>query len=208
MPRTTTKDRSSFTRIGDVTYTLPSPAFSSPVVTISLPPNSKWTSGLHWHETHTEYLAIIQGSALITLNSVTKTYTPSDGIIVIPRYARHEWRRASSSDEELIVQEWTDPEDGEKEVFFRNLSSVIEDATRDGKPNEWSLTHQLFVIFRALDNFPVLVDLSYVPVVGKGLEWAITHFVLGYAVLLGLVLGWKGVYPEYTPGWGLKEKHV
>jgi quercetin dioxygenase-like cupin family protein len=208
MPRTTTKDRSSFTRPGDVTYSLPSPAFSSPVVTITLPPNSKWTSGLHWHETHTEYLAIIQGSALITLNSVTKTYTPSDGIIVIPRYARHEWRRASSSDEELIVKEWTDPEDGEKEVFFRNLSSVIEDATKDRKPNEWSLTHQLFVIFRALDNFPVLVDLSYVPVVGKGLEWAITHFVLGYAVLLGLVLGWKSVYPEYTPGWDLKEKHV
>jgi quercetin dioxygenase-like cupin family protein len=208
MPRTTTNDRSSFARPGDVTYTLPSPAFSSPVVTITLPPNSKWTSGLHWHETHTEYLAIIQGSALITLNSITKTYTPSDGIIVIPRYARHEWRRASSSDEELIVKEWTDPEDGEKEVFFRNLSSVIEDATRNGKPNEWSLTPQLFVIFRALDNFPVLVDLGYVPVVGKGLEWAITHFVLGYALLLGLVLGWKSVYPEYTPGWDLKEKHV
>jgi quercetin dioxygenase-like cupin family protein len=205
-----TKDRSSFTRAGDVTYTLPSPAFSSPVVTITLPPNSKWTSGLHWHETHTEYLTIIQGAALVTLDSVIRTYTPSDGIIVIPRYARHEWRRAEfpNEDEELVVKEWTDPEDREKEVFFRNLSSVIEESTKYGKPNEWSLTHQLFVIFRALDNFPVLVDLGYIPVVGKGLEWAITHFVLGYAVLLGLLMGWKSVYPEYTPGWDLKVKHV
>jgi hypothetical protein len=146
----------------------------------------------------------------VTLDSVIRTYTPSDGIIVIPRHARHEWRRAEfpNEDEELVVKEWTDPEDREKEVFFRNLSSVIEEITKYGKPNEWSLTHQLFVIFRALDNFPVLVDLGYIPVVGKGLEWAITHFVLGYAVLLGLLMGWKSVYPEYTPGWDLKVKHV
>ena len=199
MPRTITKDRTSFTRSGDVTYNLPSPPFSSAVVTITLPPGSNWTSGLHWHEAHTEYLAIIKGTAQVTLNSVTETYTPSDGIIVVHRYARHEWRRAEPDGEELVVEEWTNPADGAKEVFFRNLNSVILDCSKAGPPTDWWLTLQLFVIFSGLDNFPVLLDFAHLPYIGESFEWAVTHTVLFCAITMGKMLGCKSVYQEYTP---------
>src|SRR5690242_3345848 len=135
MPPTTMAHLISFTRPlpNGVTYTLPSPPHTSPVVTITLPPHSTWTSGLHFPATHTEYLSIVKGTALVTLNGVTNTYTSSDGVITVPRYARHEWRRAPEIEEdELVVKEWTDPEDGEKEIFFRNLNSAILDATSNG----------------------------------------------------------------------------
>lgn len=54
--------------------------------------------------------------------------TPTDGTIRIDRFVAHEWKRASANGEEVVVQEWTDMADGAKEVFFRNLNSVIVDA--------------------------------------------------------------------------------
>ncbi|KAH6672246.1 hypothetical protein B0J14DRAFT_483340, partial [Halenospora varia] len=161
----------------------------------------------HFHATHTEYLSIVKGTALVTLNGVTNTYTSSDGVITVPRYARHEWRRAPGiEEEELVVKEWTDPEDGEKEIFFRNLNSAILDATSNGlkKPNEWVLTWQLFMIFWQLDNFPVLLTLGWFPVVGEVLERWVSFLVLGIAALLGGVVGVRGVREEYTP---TREKH-
>jgi quercetin dioxygenase-like cupin family protein len=199
MPRTVLKNCSSFTREGSVTYSLPSPPFSSAVVTITLPPRSTWTSGLHWHETHTEYLEVVRGTALVTLNGITKSFSSEDGIIIVPRLARHEWRRANADGEELVVKEWTDPVDGEKEIFFRNLSSVIVDCTKTGPPVEWWLTWQLFVVFWGLDNYPVILDLSWVPLIGLRLEWALTHIILLAAVLAGKIGGLKSVYEEYTP---------
>jgi quercetin dioxygenase-like cupin family protein len=200
MSRSITRDRTIFTRAGSVTYALPSPAFSSPVVTITLPPKSTWTSGLHWHEAHTEYLQIVRGTALVTLNNTTKTFTQEDGIITVPRFARHEWQRATTDGQELVVKEWTDPADGQKEVFFRNLSSVILDCTKAGPPNEWWLTLQLFVVFWGLDNYPVFVALSWLPFIGPMLEWALTHFLLFVAMLAGKLVGLKSAYGEYTPG--------
>jgi len=207
--RTDTRSRSSFTRSGSVTYDLPNPASVSKIVTITLPPASTWTSGLHWHETHTEYLQIIQGSAEITLSNTTQIYTSSSGIITVPRYARHEWKRALSDGPDLIVQEWTDPEDGLKEVFFRNLSSTIEDSTKPNKPvKEWWLTWQLFIIFWGLDNWPVLFSTHNLPFLGRVLEvlglgrrfeWVVTHFVLRVAVVLGGLLGLRSWYAEYMP---------
>ncbi|KAH8669655.1 hypothetical protein BGZ60DRAFT_408005 [Tricladium varicosporioides] len=163
MPPTTTTNRTSFTRPlpSSVTYTLPSTPFAFPVVTITIPPHSTWTSGLHFHAMHTEYLSVVKGTALVTLDGVTNTYTSSDGIITVPRYMKHEWQRGDKGNgedkDELVVKEWTDPEDGEKEIFFRNLNSAILDATSNGlrKPNEWMLTWQLFTIFWQLDNFPL-----------------------------------------------------
>lgn len=55
-----------------------------------------------------------------------------DGIITVPVNARHEWRRVENGGEELVVREWTDPEDGEKEVFFRNLNSVLLESQTPG----------------------------------------------------------------------------
>jgi quercetin dioxygenase-like cupin family protein len=203
MPRTNTTSQTTFTRPGTVTYTLPAPSSNSTVVTITLPPHSPWTSGLHWHETHTEYLQVIKGSAQVTLNNTTRTYKPRDGIITVPRFARHEWKRAPPSFkngdfgdvEDVVVKEWTEPGDGEKEVFFRNLSGVIADESRrEGGVREWWLMLQLWVVFYRLDNWPVLV---------KGparLEWCITHLALWLAAVVGC--GWwglRGAYEEYTP---------
>ncbi|KAE8448327.1 hypothetical protein EG329_009571 [Mollisiaceae sp. DMI_Dod_QoI] len=208
MSRTNTTSRTSFARPNSVTYDLPNPSSSSTVVTIALPPNSTWTSELHWHETHTEHLRILSGTALVTLSGTTQTYDTTSGTITIPRYARHEWRRASPDGPPLIVQEWTDPGDGAKEVFFRNLSSVIEQETKTGPPREWWLTWQLFVIFWGLDNWPVLLSSGDIPIFGiiiqklgfnGWFEWAVTHAVLWAATLLGWVWGLKSVYEEYTP---------
>lgn len=154
---------------------------------------------------HTEYLSVTKGTALVTLDGVTNTYTSSDGIITVPRYTRHEWRRGDKGNgedkDELVVKEWTDPEDGEKEIFFRNLNSAILDATSNGlgKPNEWMLTWQLFTIFWQLDNFPVLISLGRFPIVGEVLERWVSFLVLGVAALLGGIVGVRGVRDEYTP---------
>lgn len=208
MARTNTTSRTYFIRANSVTYDLPDPSSSSTVVTITLPPNSTWTSELHWHETHTEHLRILSGTALVTLSGTTQTYDSTSGTITIPRYARHEWRRVSPDGPPLIVQEWTDPGDGEKETFFRNLSSVIEQETKTGPPKEWWLTWQLFVIFWGLDNWPVLLSSGDIPILGGTLErlglngwfeWGVSHVVLWAAALLGWVLGLKSVYEEYTP---------
>jgi len=99
----------------------------------------------------------------------------------------------------LVVKEWTDPADGQKEVFFRNLSSVILDCTKDGPPKEWWLSWQLFVVFWGLDNYPVFLKVAGVPLIGSLLEWALTHLILVAAVLAGKIVGLRSVYAEYTP---------
>ena len=38
-------------------------------VTITLAIGSKWTSQPHWHETHTEFLQILQGRAFVRLGN-------------------------------------------------------------------------------------------------------------------------------------------
>ncbi|KAF2036478.1 hypothetical protein EK21DRAFT_95757 [Setomelanomma holmii] len=79
--------------------------------TISLPLHSTWSSGLHFHTQHTEYLHLLQGSICLTLNAQTHilsaaaggTVSPYTGhllkpglVIEVPRYARHNWSRAES----------------------------------------------------------------------------------------------------------------
>ena len=39
--------------------------FHLKATTITLPPGSPWTSGLHWHETYAEYLQIIRDVASV-----------------------------------------------------------------------------------------------------------------------------------------------
>ncbi|CZT08615.1 hypothetical protein WAI453_007137 [Rhynchosporium graminicola] len=227
MPRTSNIHVNVFTRPGSVTYTLPSPPYSSPCTTITLPVNSTWTSGLHWHETHTEFLQIISGAALITLNNVAQIYTSLDGIVAVPRFSKHEWRRASLApslgydfsplsasltqgqidDEELVVHEWTDPNDGQKEVFFRNLSGIIADGV-ESKTGEWVMELRLWALFREVDNWPVVLETCRLPILGPVLEkislgriseWVVTHAVFGILGCLGWVVATKGVREEYTP---------
>ncbi|TKA75491.1 hypothetical protein B0A49_02022 [Cryomyces minteri] len=78
MPRTLTRDRSIFFIPGQGGITFhPNTA----AVTITLPVGSTGRTGLHWHETHTEFLSVLQGVALITLGTVTETFRPADGTI-------------------------------------------------------------------------------------------------------------------------------
>jgi mannose-6-phosphate isomerase-like protein (cupin superfamily) len=204
MGRTITTHQTSFTRPGNVTYTFDASRNPLKATTITLPPGSRWTSGLHWHETHTEYLQIIQGVALVTLNGITRNYTAADDIIVVPPFSRHEWQRADSiqphPDIDLIVREWTDPVDGQKEVFFRNLNSAILDATAAGPPNEFWLTLQLFMVSAVLDNYPVLYSgprpLRFL---ASAFEWVVTHAVLFLAMVVGRIFAMSAVYDEYTP---------
>lgn len=116
---------------------------------------------------------------------------------------RHEWKRATKEGGDLVVKEWTDANDGLKEVFFRNLSSVIEDEVRATKGNVrgWLLEWRILVICFALDNWPVFVDVErFLPFgLGRVVEEWVSWVVLGVLALAGRWVGIKGTYEEYTP---------
>ena len=223
MPRTNTTALKSFTRSGSVTYELPNPVLvptniidrtkgtlqecqpPSTVVTIRIPPFSSWSSGLHYHATHTEYLRVLSGVALVTTVSMTgrstKRRTKTDGAICIDRFLIHEWGRASGEGEEVVVQECTDPADGAKEVFFRNLNSVILDADSivEGVlmflSADWLLKWQILVICAGMDNFPIFTQS-----LGTGVAMRIFGKVLLWLVAaMGGLFGLKAWYEEYTP---------
>lgn len=215
MRRNTTTHLTAFNR-SNATFDLSTPN----VTTITLPAGSDWTSGPHWHEKHTEYLSILSGSAWVSLHGVATIVTAGspNSTIEVPRGAIHEWRRAttqdiatskaSSSDFQLdiplVVREWTDPADGQKEVFFRNLNSIILDTMVPGQVKWWSeywLIWQLWVLFWYCDNWPVLLEEKR----PKVLQWAVAKSVLVAAVFLGRCFGVSGVYKEYTPQEGLKK---
>ncbi|GAM85831.1 hypothetical protein ANO11243_038390 [Dothideomycetidae sp. 11243] len=205
MARTTTSSQPSFTRPGSVTYIMPKPAAATTTpseaatkVTIHIPPGSDWTSGLHYHATHTEFLRVKSGQASVRLGSTTKIYTSSEGIIRVERGQWHEWKRAAADGEELVVEEWTDPADGQKELFFRNLNSVILDAGASRPwwlvwvPVGWWIEWQIMVICAGLDNFPVVEGASASGRLATGLGEQVAR-------LFGAVVGLRAIYPEYTP---------
>ncbi|KAI8629076.1 hypothetical protein F5Y19DRAFT_433898 [Xylariaceae sp. FL1651] len=194
--RTHTANQDAFTRPppSAVTYDLSVPHQA----TIKLLPGSAWTSGPHWHNTHTEFLEVQSGRAEIMLDgAVLAAIGPADGVITVPRGIIHEWRRSQTAggDEELIVREWTDPKDGQKEVFFRNLNGLILDAIKDGD-GSWrmrTLDLELFNLFWRQDNWPVMLRQSW----PSWIQGAATRAVLMGAVVLGKILGCNGVYDEY-----------
>ncbi|MCJ1329984.1 hypothetical protein MMC10_006665 [Thelotrema lepadinum] len=197
MPRTRTTDLKAFQR-PNVTYEF-STGPKAHIVTITVPPGSDWTSEPHWHHSHTEFLSVKKGTALVTLGSHTHSITPSDGPVTIERGMIHEWRRDSSDSGVLIVEEWTDPADGEKELFFRNLCSALLDMTASPShapspswlPFDWWISLQLFLVFREFDNYP----LFYSGVTSR----PVTYLILRVAQFVGLILGLRGHYNEYTP---------
>ena len=198
MPRTVTRLYESFQRPG-VKYGF-SNGQQAHITTITVPPGSEWTSELHWHDSHREFLKIIQGSALVTVGSRTQSMTASTGLITIERGVLHEWRRDPNGNGDLIVEEWTDPADGQKELFFRNLCSSILDMTATPPcvasprwfPLDWWITLQLFMVFKEFDNYPVLSSGT--------LMKPTTYVVLFLAQVLGYALGLRATYPQYMPG--------
>ncbi|KAH0837578.1 hypothetical protein AYO21_05068 [Fonsecaea monophora] len=188
-----------------VTYDLS----SADCVTITVPVGSTWTSGPHWHETHTEFLQILQGRAFIKLGGRSGVYRAEDGAIEVPRYTVHEWHRVAGDDDggDLVVREWTMPRDGQKEIFFRMLNSFLTEAHPSSLytppamiprwvtkwVEHWIVALQLFCIFDSWDNWPVLIgnDNGWV-------SWAVTHLVLRVASATAFVLGLRGTYSAYV----------
>jgi len=177
-----------------VTYDLTTPN----KVTITIPAGSAWSSGLHWHESHTEYLQLIKGSIRIRLGDTVQIVSAPASAdanaspleIRVNKGVWHEWSRADinadadggKDAEEVVVIERTDPADGEKALFFWNLNGVILEAQRGVKPGFvpgwlggiWVML-SLFSIFDALDNIPVFLGVRDKVVrrgfVGKGSMW-------------------------------------
>lgn len=170
---------------------------------LTLPPGSIWTPAPHWHESYTEYVCCVSGRLLIRLNGVEKVVTPSDGPQVVDKGVVHEFMRADvhgyplkagQEDEgDVVVEEWTDPADGMKHVFFRNLFSVLEDQKVFG----WRFVPQVMYSLRRHDNWNVLIGS------GKGgvglFGWGLTHAVYAVGEGVARLLGLRAFYPEYVP---------
>lgn len=199
--------------------------------TITVPRGSAWTSGAHWHATHTEFLQVLAGRAAVRLGgAVLPAVGPADGVVVVPRGVVHEWQRSDrgrsrgsgaaaaaagegghgggedgvgaegaeegGEEEDLVVREWTDPKDGQKEAFFRGLNTIILDAVAGRPPygggarwSAWMVEIDLWNLFWRLDNWPVVLDGAAWPGWIQGLA---TRVVFAGAVWMGWVLGRKG----------------
>jgi hypothetical protein len=225
--------------------------------TIALPRGSAWTSGLHFHTTHAEYLQLVTGSIFVEIENQVKVFSALSGgefpvtawqpepvqqglIIQIPRYARHNWGRAEHyigsgkkhvlngydkmpEDwlDEVVVEEWTEPSDLDKPLFFWNLNRVITTPNDSVLPlrqsltrsllGEWWIPFQLFVIFYELDNWPVFFTPSLTDRLGpylgdplgrwleKKSEHMMTFAVLFTAKVMAWILRVTAVTRERTP---------
>ncbi|OAK96467.1 hypothetical protein IQ06DRAFT_52738 [Phaeosphaeriaceae sp. SRC1lsM3a] len=235
-----------------VAYHIPDSPTSSTnptlITTIALPRYSKWTSELHFHISHTEYLHLVRGSIYVYLDGATKFFSAKAGgevsmqdgrlkskglVIEVPRYARHEWMRADASrgrlpscvrrvlpedvEDEVVVEEWTDPSDLGKPLFFWNLNAIItapEDAALSIPARglkmllgNWWVPFQLFVVFWDLDNWPVFSSMRGTG--GSTIEYVMTFLVLFTAKALGWLVGVRAVEKKRTPDaiWQAYKKH-
>ena len=240
-----------------VAYHIPiAPASSSSTIlksTIVLPRHSRWTSGLHFHTAHTEYLRLVQGAIFVELDGEKKILSAKAGgevswahslrllneglIIKVDKFARHNWGRAEGymnsrklatcvrivlpedHDEEVIVEEWTDPADISKALFFWNLNGFLTAPQNSRLPmrqsvlktiiGPWWIPFNLFVIFWELDNWPVFVSMrgrtgpwmreSLGDIFERLVEYIVTFFVLFGAKTLGRLANIQGLSRERTP---------
>src|SRR5436305_3725460 len=75
---------------------------------------------------------------LSCLGGEVKVYGTDDGVVVVEKFTMHEWRRADGEEEGLVVREWTEPSDGQKEVFFRMLNSFLTSRGRRRCIDSWA----------------------------------------------------------------------
>jgi hypothetical protein len=151
----------------------------------------------------TEILSAEAGGS-VTVYGPDKRVAPGL-LITVPKYSRHDWGRAREHlarnrpscvkpsfpidiDEEVVVEEWTEPADISKPLFFWNLNGVVLEATSSpcsfstSPPlpplqrfvrwmlgTQYWISFQLFTIFWELDNWPVVLDLR--GVLGGGMSW-------------------------------------
>jgi hypothetical protein len=155
----------------------------------------------------TEYLEVIQGRALVTVDDSTALFGPDDGVITVPRLTIHSFQRADAHpdgaawrDVELRIREWTSPPDGRKEAFFRNMLGVLEDR-RGGVAGVARLVLGLAAVMWEHDNYPVLVrGPAFMGSEAQlAIRRAVTHAVLGGVHFVARLCGIRGTYEEYTP---------
>jgi uncharacterized RmlC-like cupin family protein len=196
--------------------------------TIILPSKSTWTSGLHWHESHTEYLRVVKGAVRVRLGDKTTVVSANKGLkpveVRVAPYVLHQWSRADPRGEEVVVIERTDPADVDKTVFFYNLNGVVLKAQRVNKPrllpkrlfdlivNLW-VSLNLFTLFYAFDNFPAFCDftgrLLHLGIILQGgsvahrwvhiAEMYCSHLILKLASLVSWAIGVEALQRNLTP---------
>jgi hypothetical protein len=157
---------------------------------------------------------------------VTTFIGPNSGVVEVPKNRRHrlrrgdqgiEWKRLKGNlswmdeaefreggkitdedwEAEARGQEWTSPQDGRKEAFFRNLAGVVGEKRKGGIWTVWEnvlVLMGVLVVFREFDNWPAFLGGRW-----RILEWILSHTVLWVVGVLGGLLGLKGEYEEYTP---------
>ncbi|KZT63887.1 hypothetical protein DAEQUDRAFT_733330 [Daedalea quercina L-15889] len=149
-------------------------------------PGAKFDSFLHFHASHAEYLYCEQGQIRVQIGDMVKIVGPEDGQLEIPAWTPHRWVTLGV-DQETIVWERTDPNDGQKELFFRNLFSLVNDY--GGMPPFL----QMFKVFSDYDNYPI------------GTAWwqlalrSPIVWLTDAISLVATVVGYASVYKEYTP---------
>ncbi|CAH0050756.1 unnamed protein product [Clonostachys solani] len=206
MPRTLLRDKEHL-MIDEGGVEIPSDKDERRSVTFLMRRGTRQTTGLHWHEEKTEYLQVLQGQALVTVGDRTAVFGPDDGVITVPRFTLHEFGRADrvmegadSREVDLRIMEWTEPSDGAKETFFRNMLGVIIDREA-GILGNIKLLLSLFVVMQRYDNYPVFIKgpTLFGKTVQSSIRRTTTYVVRGGIALVGRLFGLKATYPEYTP---------
>ncbi|CAG9949861.1 unnamed protein product [Clonostachys rosea f. rosea IK726] len=206
MPRTLLRDKEHL-MIDEGGVEIPFDKDERRSVTFVMRRGTKQTTGLHWHEEKTEYLQVLQGQALVTVGDSTAVFGPNDGVITVPRFTLHEFGRADrvaegaeSCEVDLRIMEWTEPSDGAKEVFFRNMLGVIIDR-ETGLLGNIKLLLSLFVVMQGHDNYPVFIKgpALFGRTVQSSIRRTTTYVVRGGIALAGRLFGLKATYHEYTP---------
>ncbi|KAL9107510.1 MAG: hypothetical protein Q9227_007612 [Pyrenula ochraceoflavens] len=198
MPRIYTANEQSMTLdlpAGLVTFKFPDPEDKENRTTIVIPEGSKWTPTLHWHEAYTEYLQVVKGRARFTVGDEIVERGPEDGSIRIDSYVPHEFMRADAlkpdnekNEGDVEVREWTDPDDGFREVFFYNVMSMFKESGGKLTPSNGM---QLLATIAYVDNYVVLIKGPF--------GFYLTHGLYKIGARLAWLLGYKTWYEEYTP---------
>lgn len=188
---------------------------------ITLPAASKWTSGLHWHETHDEYLQVIKGSVRVVLGErkfvVSAPQNSEDTpVIKVDKFVRHEWGRADNGlDHEagdVVVMEHTEPADGNKTEFFWCVNGVILNgivaisAARglERMIEEWKMYLRLLCVFSAHDNYPVVLRTCnainyWCPALQDLVDYSATKALLGMGIVFARLVGRSLNVEDYLP---------
>jgi hypothetical protein len=85
--------------------------------------------------------------------------------------------------QDLAIVESTDPADRDKEVFFRQVLSLLGEMKRSGIGEIAWIMWSSFVLFSKHENYPMAAGVTrrFGGMLGKGVEEVITHSVLGVA---------------------------